>query len=120
MLSILTSDIHASPHNEGDLFKRIEVFGAVFDIFYGYYEEYERSNPDIEPMPIYPDFLSRPIFTNDGYPFVTKMQDGCRHYNGKLSKSPECAECKYYRQGKDLIGICSLETNKLSREEEKK
>lgn len=97
---------------EGDLFKRLELHGHIFDIYYGYYEEIERENPMIDPMPIYPDFLKEPRYTKDGFPFVTKMQDGCRYFEGSSEKGLECAECRHYRHGDELLGICTCSQNK--------
>ena len=98
--------------SEGELYKRLEIFGRAFEIFYGYYEECERDNPQVEPMPIYPDFIINPQFTEDGHPFVTKMQDACGYYKGKISMYPECAECKHYRHGDDFLGICINESRR--------
>ena len=100
--------------NEGDLYKVIHLYGHTFSIFYGYYETFERDNPEVEPMPIYPDFLAKPQYTTDGFPFVTKMQDTCIHYSGKLSGFSECAECRYYLHGDELIGICTCSRNRLT------
>lgn len=93
--------------NEGDLFKRLQIEGREFEIYYGYYEDIERENPLVEPMPIYPDFLKEPQYTADGFPFVTKMQDACEHYKGNKEKFKECAECEYYKHCEDLIGVCT-------------
>ena len=112
MLSFLSKGTHSPPHSEGELFKKIEISGVVFTIYYGYYEQYERDNPHIDPMPIYPDFIKQPVYTKDGQPFVTKMQDGCIYFNGKPSESPECAECKHFIQGEDFIGTCACEHNR--------
>lgn len=91
---------------EGDLYKEISLFGQQFRIFYGYYEECDRKNPAVDPMPIYPDFIGRPVFTPEGLPFVTKMQDACGEYRGKDTGCPECADCLYYQHGEALIGLC--------------
>ncbi len=97
---------------EGDLYKIISLHGHTFPLYYGYYEECERQNPEIDPMPIYPDFLKEPRYTDDGFPFVTKMQDACKHYNGKTGKYNDCAECACYLHGDELIGICICPKNK--------
>ncbi len=97
---------------EGDLYKILNISGCTFKLYYGYYEECERENPAIEPMPIYPDFLTTPKYTDDGSPFVTKMQDACKHYNGKVDEFSECAECQHYSHGDDLIGVCTCHQNK--------
>ncbi len=96
---------------EGDLYKVLNISGHTFELYYGYYEDYERENPSVEPMPIYPDFLATPRYSDDGYPFVTKMQDACKHYKGKVDEFSECAECQYYLHGDDLIGICTCHQN---------
>lgn len=97
---------------EGDLYKVLNISGRNFKLYYGYYEECERENPAVEPMPIYPDFIKSPEYTDSGQAFVTKMQDACKHYKGKADKFSECAECQYYSHGDDLIGICTCQQNK--------
>ena len=92
---------------EGELYRVINVQGTEFAIYYGYYEEIDRTNPQAEPMPIYPDFLKNPQKTNDGFEFVTKMQDACSSYIGEAHACPECADCKYFKEGSDLIGVCT-------------
>ena len=91
---------------EGDVYKVLQIHQRQIELRYGYYEAEERENPEIDPMPIYPDFLKDPWFTEEGFPFVTKMQDVCDHYQGKDADYCECAECKFYSHGDDLIGIC--------------
>ncbi len=112
--SILSPDTATSgaAHSEGELYKILNIDGCIFEIKYGYYEECDRKNPVVEPMPIYPDFIKNPVYTSDGSPFVTKMQDVCRYYNGKDIVDKECAECEYYRHGDELIGICTCFVNK--------
>lgn len=110
MLSILLNKQPTpteSPHKEGELYKTIDLYGSVFHIYYGYYEEIDRKNPQAEPMPIYPDFLKDPQKTNDGFEFVTKMQDACSSYIGEANACPECADCKFFKEGSDLIGVCT-------------
>ncbi len=99
-------------HKEGELYKIVNINGHIFELYYGYYEECERKNPDIEPMPIYPNFIKNPKYTNDDFAFVTKMQDACKHYKGKQGQFNECAECEHYLHGDDLIGICTCLNNK--------
>ena len=115
--TLLPYEEKAPIYKEGDLFKKLDIFGQSFEIRYGYYEEYERQNPSIDPMPIYPDFFKKPIYTSDGFPFVTKMQDACKHYEGKKTKCDECAECKFYCSGEDFIGICICPRNKEKKRE---
>ena len=92
---------------EGDLYMNIDIEGRVFEIRYGYYEDFERDHND--PVPIYPDFLKEPIYVG-GTPLVTAMQDACDRFNGK-DASLGCISCKYYEPFEDLIGKC---TNPLS------
>ena len=92
---------------EGDLYKTIELFDRRFELYYGYYEEYERKRGE-PPIPIYPDLLRSPVYTADGYPFVTQMQAVCARYTGR-QEDGFCADCLYYRDGEDLIGICLCE-----------
>lgn len=93
---------------EGTLFKTISLFGKSFEIRYGYYADYERDNEDNEPIPIYPDFLQAPVYTDDGYPFVTQMQDLCEHGESD-QKEAYCIDCPYYVHGDELIGTCRCE-----------
>lgn len=97
---------------EGALHSIIKIQDHVFHILYGYYEDCERENPEIDPMPIYPDFLQTPHFTKEGAMLVTKMQDACSHYRGKDIRERECGECLYYEDAEDLIGICTCCKNK--------
>ena len=107
MIKTFLSDSGQPPSpEEGLLYKHITLYGQTFSLYYGYYEECDRINPEVEPMPIYPDFLKEPRFTEDGYPFVTKMQDICKYYRGKEGQCRDCADCEYYQHGDDLLGIC--------------
>ncbi|MBE6547597.1 MAG: hypothetical protein E7667_01785 [Ruminococcaceae bacterium] len=95
---------------EGDLFKVIELHGARFEIKYGYYDDIERQH---EPMEIYPDFIKSPVYTNDGFPFVTLMQDACQSYktiDNNLDR--DCSSCIYMERGDELIAVCRCQKNK--------
>ena len=107
-------ETRGAPFREGDLYKVVVLHGHSFPLYYGYYEEFERENTSVEPMPIYPDFLKKPKYTQDGYPFVTKMQDACTHYKGISNEFSECAECEYYLHGDELLGICTCPENKTT------
>ena len=102
---------------EGELYKVVNLHGHTFELYYGYYEECDRQNPAVEPMPIYPDFIKCPKYTYQGFPFVTKMQDCCKHYKGKAVKECDCAECEYYLHGDELIGVCVCPHNKKTNPE---
>ncbi len=101
-----------APPKEKDIYKMIELHGRRFEIQYGYYEEIDRA---YEPVPIYPDFMKEPVYTDEGEPFVTLMQDACEHYepNGRCSDR-DCGTCVYTARGHDLIGVCKCEKNKKS------
>lgn len=101
----------ASKKREGELYKVLHIAGKTFPLYYGYYEEYEKTVPSAEPMPIYPDFRKNPVYTDTGYAFVTMMQDACSLYKGSASQCKECAECIYYNHGDELIGICTHPEN---------
>ena len=103
--------IRKNKHAEGELYRKIELHGRTFALYYGYYEECDKRNPLCEPIVIYPDFTKAPVYTDDGYPFVTMMQDACIHYRGdaKRTEDSTCAECSFFLEGEDRIGICQRE-----------
>lgn len=95
---------------EGDLFKVIELYGEKFEIRYGYYEDFERQN---EPIEIYPDFKKDPVYTFDGYPFITLMQDICEHYRKCGEDSDlDCSSCIFMERGDELIAVCRCPKNR--------
>lgn len=94
---------------DGDFYKRIDLWGRTFELRYGYYEEYERDKG--EPVPIFPDFKSNPVYTEEGYPFVTQMQELCQYGNSQFEDGC-CVDCVHYLHGEDLIGICTNKKNK--------
>ena len=98
-------------HKEGRIYKTVTVEDVIFEIRYGYYEEFERARG--EPVPIYPDFIKNPKYAKDGRPFVTAMQDICPHFVGEEG-SLGCHGCKYYEAGDDLVGLCNCEHNRRS------
>lgn len=98
-------------HKEGDLYKIVTTFGKTFELRYGYYSDGDRRyDPDI----IYPDFIQEPMYTDEGEPFVTMMQDTCKSYKGenKHTTDTTCEECKYFKRGEDWFGICTCPSNK--------
>ena len=104
----MQSQISKKRNAEGDLYKTLEIHGRTFPLYYGYYEECDRQNPLCEPIVIYPDFLREPVYTDDGVPFVTIVQDACASFKGEAERTPDttCAECSYFQSGEDWIGIC--------------
>lgn len=101
-----------SAHKEGDLYKVITAQGKTFEIYYGYYEEADRYSPYAEPVEIYPRFTEEPVYTDGGMPFVTEMQDVCRHFQGVQSRDNTCGECAYYKKCEDLLGVCTCPYNR--------
>ena len=94
---------------DGELYKVVTVMGKAFELRYGYYEDFERARG--EPIPIYPDFKSNPVYTEDGQPFVTQMQEPCIHGESKFADA-FCVDCRHFVQGEELIGICSCKKNR--------
>ena len=96
---------------EGDLYKVVNTFGKTFELRYGYYGECDRKyDPDV----IYPDFTAKPVYTDDGVPFVTMMQDVCKSYRGNVKRTVDttCADCKYFERGEEWFGICKCKPRK--------
>jgi len=111
MFTKLTNIQRTLPDNaprEGDLYKVVTTFGKTFELRYGFYEEKDRLSPLCRPAVIYPDFVQEPLYTEDGQPFVTMMQDACTYYTGDTRRTVDttCDECKYFQCGEDWIGIC--------------
>lgn len=102
-----------SPPREGDHYKTVKLYGKRFELFYGYYEDCDRQNPLCDPIPIYPDFKKEPMYTDDGQPFITVVQDSCELFSGIEGYMDEstCAECEHFQLGEDWIGICKCPQN---------
>ena len=90
---------------EGEIYKIISLHGKEFTVRYGYYADYERHHRENEPIPIYPDFEQDPVYTDEGFPFVTQMQNLCPH-GESLQKEAFCIDCPHFCHGEELIGIC--------------
>lgn len=97
---------------EGDLYARIEHKGHTFEIYYGYYEECDRQNPLVPPVPLYPDFLTHPQYDLEGYPFATEMQDVCLYYVGK-DREDGCYACQHYKRLIEFVGLCTCAMRRL-------
>ncbi len=57
----------------------------------------------------YPDFRKEPVYTKDGRPFTTALEDACpdaEHADDGLCI--DCTGCKFYRKAaeKTLFGVC--------------
>ena len=91
---------------EGDLYKVINVFGRTFELYYGYYEEKDRHSKYNEPIEIYPDLVKNPVYTDDGIPFVTAIQQTCKHFKKIKDTTDRCIDCKFFQRGEELFGLC--------------
>lgn len=105
----MTDQQSSEVRKEGDLYKTVTTFGKTFELRYGYYSERDRQNPICEPAVIYPDFTREPLYTDDGKPLVTIIQDACVSYKGERNKTPDttCAECNYFLRGEEWFGVCT-------------
>ena len=101
-------------HKEGELYRKITVHGKTFEIYYGYYGEEDRQNPNREPMEIYPSFKDHPVYTNEGIPFATAMQTPCRHFKGEHDEDNTCYQCSHYKKCEELIGLCLCKARQRS------
>ena len=100
--------------SEGTLYKVLYVEGYAFPLYYGYYDERDRMNTFVDPMPIYPDFSKEPRYTKEGKPFVTMMDDACEHYTGVVNGNEECGECAWYQHGQELLGTCTCPRKRMT------
>ena len=89
---------------EGDHYKTLYIKGKKFDLFYGYYEDSDRRYS--EPYVLYPDFLKSPVYTDDGFPFATMMQEACQNFEGIKSADCDCSQCKHFVKFDELLGVC--------------
>ena len=102
------------PPKEGDMYGELRAHGKVFTLYYGYYEEKDRLSRYNEPAVIYPDFINDPVYTDDGIPFATAIQDPCRHFKGERNEDSTCYHCTYYSKCAELIGVCTCADNKIN------
>ena len=93
-------------HREGELYRVITAFGKTFEIYYGYYEESDRYSKYPQPVEVFPNFVKEPLYTEDGIPFVTAIQDTCEHYKKVRDTADKCADCLYFEKGEELFGLC--------------
>ena len=103
---------HPPAPKEGDLYKEVTISGRTYRLLYGYYESFERECPLSEPIPIYPDFIKEPHFTDEGIPIVTAMQNVCDFYDGKNDEDSSCSECKFFQKWEELFGLCNCPQNR--------
>lgn len=95
---------------QGDLYKVVEIMGVRFELRYGYYDEMDKFGKYPEPIPIYPDLKSEPVYAEGNIPIVTAMQDVCEHFIG--DEEGGCGECQHYERGEELFGCCRCPNNK--------
>lgn len=97
---------------EGDLYKVYRIDRHVFQIRYGYYADNERGR--VEPLPVFPDLRTSPVYTAEGAPIVTLLQRPCLHYQPRTPHRREdwCGDCCHYSGGREEIGICRCLHNK--------
>ncbi len=102
---------------EGELYKIYEVGGYTFEIRYGYYEENERGR--VEPLPIFPDFRKKLVYTEDGYPLTSLIHSSCQYYKSQEAR-PEnyCGDCIHYSVPKQEISICKCEERRRNENDE--
>ena len=100
------------PPKEGDLYKIVNIYDHTFELYYGYYEEQDRYSKFAEPLEIYPDFIKDPIYTKDGVPFVTAIQDVCCHYQKVKDSTDRCSDCLYFEPVEELFGLCRNNSRK--------
>lgn len=96
---------------EGELYGSFSVFGKSFDIYYGYYEEFERNSIYNDPVPIYPNLKDNPEYDGDGYRIVTEMQMACENYSGHFGED-SCGRCAHFMKGVKLFGLCKAESER--------
>ena len=98
---------------EGSLYRVVELGGRSFELRYGYYADYERESAYGEPIPIYPDLESVPVYTREGERIVTQMQALCEHGD---SSFPDgfCSDCSHFQPKEELFGICGCKANRAS------
>ena len=106
-------------HKEGELYRVVQTFGRTFELRYGYYEEKDRQNPLCKPAVIYPDFVRDPMYTEDGKPFVTLIQDACPRFDGAAARTADstCAECRHFLRGEEWFGLCGCPENRERKNE---
>ena len=113
MFTTMFLNKNSEKHLEGDVYRDLDVEGKKFRILYGYYEEFERNGKYNDPMPIYPDLINDPVYTDEGVPIVTAMQDSCQSFESLRGDDGDCCQdCAYFKKREDLFGICACFSNR--------
>ena len=90
---------------EGDLYRILNVAGHDFELRYGYYEESERQH--CPPVVVYPNLQAAPLYSPEGNPLVTQVQDICEHCRAPDGEEAHwCSDCIYFSGEHRDIGIC--------------
>lgn len=94
---------------EGDLHSLVTIGPHSFELRYGYSDERDRATG--EPYILYPDLLTEPLYTEDGYRVVAALQSVCEHYIPPDGRDREncCYTCSFYPNQNTEIGICKCE-----------
>lgn len=94
---------------EGDLHSIVTIGSHAFELRYGYCDDRDRVTG--EPYILYPDLLSEPIYTEDGYRIVAALQKNCEYYAPPDGQEREdcCYTCDFYPDQQSEIGICRCE-----------
>lgn len=103
----MTQKVHIP--REGDLHSIMTIGPHAFELRYGYSDERDRATG--EPYILYPDLLSEPLYTEDGYRVVAALQSICEHYIPPYGCEREdcCYTCSFYPNQNSEIGICRCE-----------
>lgn len=104
-------DRDAPKIREGDLYETLFVDGGTFEIYYGYYEEFERG--DLDPIPIYPDLGRMPLYGASGKRIVTHMQEPCSHFMATTDSERCCGCCAHYPHNGQMINACQCPQTQL-------
>ena len=94
---------------EGDLHSVVTIGSHSFELRYGYCDERDRATG--EPYILYPDLLTKPCYTEDGYRIVAALQSVCPYYTLPHGREREdcCYTCDFYPDRQSEIGICRCE-----------
>lgn len=91
---------------EGDLHSIVTIDTHSFELRYGYCDERDRASG--EPYILYPDLLSKPLYTGDGYRIVAALQSICACYEPRFGEEIEdcCYTCRFYPDRLSELGVC--------------
>ena len=103
---------------DGDFYKRIEIEGVIFDVYYGYESDLERKR-GWEPTPQYPDFTLTPKHTSKGKPFTVAYGCPCDYYTpiDKDLDDEWCANCVHFDKREEFIGLCNAPKRQMRKNE---